>query len=104
MALLRFVVKALGLVSFTGGLGTGLLAALLIGLVAFGVNLVLIVPLAGALVSGALLGSLGGPLGVRLAVFAVQTVFLAIALWVVAALLPGLALVGFWSTMGPEVL
>lgn len=99
--LFMFVLPALGLLTFTGGLGTGLLAALLVGVVGFVAVLALFPLLAGTAVIGNVLsGAVGGIFGVVLfnAFFGALVYGLAIA--GVAWLLPGIALISFWHTVG----
>ena len=99
--LFMFALPALGLVTFTGGLGTGFLAALLS--IVFGVVAIIgLLPLLatfgtlGALLSGAV----GGRLGLVTFNFVLSTLVYAVAIGLVAWVLPGLALLGFWPTMG----
>ena len=99
--LFMFVLPALGLVTFTGGLGTGLLAALLVGAVGFVAVLALFPLLAGtAFIGNILSGAVGGVFGLIVfnAFFGALIYGLAIA--GVAWLLPGLALISFWHTVG----
>ncbi len=103
--LFMFVLPALGLVSFTGGLGTGLLAALLVGAVGAVAVLALFPLLAGVDIIGSLLsGAVGGVLGVALFNLFLGALIYGIAIAGVAWLLPGLALIGFWQTVGAGAL
>lgn len=99
--LFMFALPSLGLITFTGGLGTGLLAALLVGIVGFVAVLALFPLLASISIIGNLLsGAVGGWLGLALfnAFFGALIYGLAIA--GVAWLLPGISLLGFWPTVG----
>ncbi len=99
--LFMFALPALGLVTFTGGVGTGLLAALLVGVVGFFATIALLPALATVGVFGAVLaGAAGGRLGLMTFNFALGTLIYSLAIAGVAWILPGLALLGFWPTVG----
>lgn len=104
MGLIRFAAKvllfmialpALGLVTFTGGIWTGLGAALLVGIV----GAVAVIPLFPVLVAVGLASSTGGQLGLRIGGFIIGTIVDSVAIGLVAWMLGGLALIGFWPTV-----
>jgi hypothetical protein len=109
MALIRFAAKvllvmfalpALGLIAFHGGIWTGLGAALLIGIVGVFATVVLLPAIFVGLF--AMLGAsvVAGSFGARLVGFGIETGIYAITLGIVAWMLSGVALVGFWPTIG----
>lgn len=99
--LFMFLLPALGLVTFTGGLGTGLLAAILVGFVGAGLTFVLLPAIASIGIVGSLLsGAVGGRLGLILFGLFFYSALYALSIAGVAYLLPGLALLGFWPTIG----
>lgn len=99
--LFMFALPALGLITFTGGLGTGILAALLVGVVGFFATLVLLPALAGiGVVGGLLSGAVGGRLGLILFFTFLGALVEGLAIAGTAYFLPGLALIGFWHTVG----
>lgn len=99
--LFMFALPALGLVAFSGGIGTGLLAALLVVVLGIFVSIALLPAIATVGVFGAVLsGAVGGRLGLIAFNFALQTLVLSITIGAVAWVLPGLALLGFWPTVG----
>lgn len=99
--LFMFALPALGLITFTGGLGTGLLAALLVGVVGFFAAIALLPALAGIGVVGSLLsGAVGGRFGLVLFWMFLGALLEGLAIAGVAWLLPGIALIGFWQTVG----
>jgi len=99
--LFMFLLPALGLVTFTGGLGTGLLAAILVGIVGAGLIIALLPVIASVGVIGSLLsGAIGGRLGLILFGLIFNSALYALSIAGVAYLLPGLALIGFWPTIG----
>lgn len=96
-----FLLPALGLVTLTGGVWTGLGTVLLVAIGSFGATLLLLPALAtGGALSVVMGGILGGRMGAFLVGFAIQTGIIALALAFAAYLLPGLALLGFWPTVG----
>lgn len=109
MALIRFAAKvllvmfalpALGLIAFNGGIWTGLGAALLIGIVGVFATVVLLPAIFVGLF--AMLGAsvVAGSFGARLVGFGIETGIYAVTLGIVAWMLSGVALVGFWPTIG----
>lgn len=101
MVLMMLVLPALGLIAFHGGLWTGFIAALLIGVVGVFTTIVMLP----ALFTVGLFAEIGatlaaGAIGFRLMAFVIETVLFAITLALVAAMLSGVALVGFWPTIG----
>jgi hypothetical protein len=110
MTLIRFIVKtifimfvlpALGLLAFHGGLGYGLLASLLVSIVGTVVTIFLIpLLLTGGLATLFAGAALGGQLGVRLASFAIETSLYSCTLWLVSCIMSSVVLVGFWPTVG----
>lgn len=99
--LMMFAFPALGLVQFDGGIGLGLGASALvavIGTVVAIVSLPLLLTFGvGALLAGA---ATGGQLGVRLVGFGLGTAINAATLGLVAWMLAGVTLIGFWPTIG----
>lgn len=99
--LVMFLLPALGLITLTGGLGTSIGTVILVALGSVGATLVLLPLLAtGGVLSVLAGGVLGGRFGAFLVGFAIHTGITAIALGFAAWLLPGIALLGFWPTMG----
>lgn len=104
MVLIRFAVKvllfvivlpALGLVTLTGGIWTGLGAALLVGFV----GALAVIPLFPLLVAVGLASATGGRAGLMIGSFIIGTIVDSIAIALVASMLGGLALIGFWPTV-----
>jgi len=99
--LFMFALPALGLITFTGGIWTGLGAALLVGIVGAVLSLALLPAIAGVGIVGSLLsGAIGGRLGLILFWCFLGAVLEGLAIAGVAWLLPGIALIGFWQTVG----
>lgn len=99
LLLVMTALPALGLVSLSGGLGTGVLAT-------FGVHalpllaMILCLPVVQVIAVAVEAASFfGGRYGEVLGKFAAGTVVESIAIGAVAGLLPGLELIGFWSTV-----
>lgn len=103
--LIMFAFPYLGLLGFHGGVLGGIGAAVLTVVVDFCVTVVLFPLLAtfglGAIAAG---GVLGGQLGARVVGFGITTGLYTLALYAVAAMLSGVALIGFWPTVGAAAL
>jgi hypothetical protein len=98
---IMFVLPALGLIVFHGGFGYGLLTALLTSVVGLVVAIFLMPLLFTGGLAALLAGSLlGGAIGARLASFAIETGLYAVTLAIIAAILSGVTLLGFWPTVG----
>lgn len=99
--LFMFALPALGLITFTGGVWTGLIAALIVGVVGAVLTLALLPAIAGAGIVGSILsGAVGGRLGLVLFWCFLGALVEGLAIAGVAYLLPGIALIGFWQTVG----
>jgi|AGTN01.1.fsa_nt_gi hypothetical protein len=93
--LFMIALPALGLVTFTGGIWTGLGAALLVSIVgAFAV-----IPLLPLLAVVGVASATGGRLGLMVGSFVIGTIVDSVAIGLVAWMLGGLALIGFWPTV-----
>lgn len=99
--LFMFALPALGLITFTGGIWTGLIAALIVGVVGAVLTLALLPAIASAGILGSILsGAVGGRLGLVLFWCFLGALVEGLAIAGVAYLLPGIALIGFWQTVG----
>lgn len=103
--LVLLVLPALGLLSFSGGVGGAILAVILVAVAGFFTKVVLFPALASfGLVSVGIGGLLGGSLGAFLVYFAICSGIQAIALWGAASIMSSVVLVGFWPTIGAGAL
>lgn len=100
-AVIMLLLPAIDLVSFSGGIGAGILTAFILGLVSVFTRLVFFPMILSARIVGGIFGAAtAGKLGVIAVEFAISAFIYAGVLALTSVIVSGVVLYGFWPTVG----